>query len=300
MGTNVERARELLAAHDPAAEVSAVPDRVVREVAAGRAMTPGPRPGPGRRHGLRLGIALAAAGAVGAAAVLGLPGDGGGEGPGGVVAGAPHADDVLPSVTSTDWVTYADQVVVARPTAERELPASAEEIEAGEGYIGRAATLTVDEVLWTRTGAPTAPGAVDMNVAGWLFKDGQRRAFAVPDSPRLEKGHTYIIALARLDDGTWSALGSEGVLPYDNAVIGNGESQGTVTTAPAAESGGDAEPGGDSASGRNAEESVESRMNGKSAQDLVNLLKTTPPDPAAAPYTNLPPEQRYAKTHEDG
>ncbi|MFE4057309.1 hypothetical protein ACFXP3_13605 [Streptomyces sp. NPDC059096] len=230
-------------------------------------------------------MGLVAAGAAGAVAVFVLPGGDGSPGTGGVVTGAPQADDVLPSVTGTDWVTYADQVVVVRPTAEREIPASAEETEAGEGYIGRAATLTVDQVLWTRTGAPAAPDAVDVDVAGWVFKDGQRREFAIHDTPRLENGHTYIVALARLDDGSWSALGSDGILPYDNAVIGNGESQGTVGQASAGRSGG------------NTEESVESRMNGKSAQDLVDLLKKTEPDPAAAPYTNLPSDQRYAKTH---
>ncbi|MFF2735579.1 hypothetical protein ACFVTQ_13665, partial [Streptomyces cyaneofuscatus] len=101
-----------------------------------------------------------------------------------------ESDDVLPSVTGTDWVTYADQVVVVRPTAEREIPASEEETEAGEGYVGRAATLTVDQVLWSRTAAPAAPDTVDVDVAGWVFKDGERREFAIHDSPRLEKGHT--------------------------------------------------------------------------------------------------------------
>ncbi len=265
-------------------------------MAAGRATAPGPRPGLRRRYGPRLGVALAAAGAVGAVVVLGLPGGSGGKGPGGVVTGAPQADDVLPSMTGTDWVTYADQVVVVRPTAEREVPAASEEgteageegTEAGEGYIGRAATLTVDEVLWTRAGAPAAPDAVDVGVAGWVFKDGQRRKFAVHDTPRLENGHTYIVALARLDDGSWSALGSDGILPYDNAVIGDGESQGTVRPAPAGGSEG------------NSEESVESRLNGKPSQDLVDLLRTTAPDPAAAPYASLPPEQRYAKAHGGG
>ncbi|MFF2538850.1 hypothetical protein [Streptomyces cyaneofuscatus] len=292
MGTNVERVRELLSAHDPAAGVSAVPDRVVREVAAGRGTAAAPRSGLGRRYGLRLGMAMAAVGAVGTVAVLGLPGGSGSKEPGGVIAGAPPADDVLPSVTGTDWVTYADQVVVVRPTAEREIPASEEETEAGEGYVGRAATLTVDQVLWSRTAAPAAPDTVDVDVAGWVFKDGERREFAIHDSPRLEKGHTYIVALARLDDGSWSALGSDGILPYDGAVIGNGESQGTVGRATADKSDGSSEG--------NAEESVESRMNGKSAKDLVDLLKATEPDPAAAPFTNLPPEQRYAKTHGDG
>src|SRR5882757_5798900 len=100
-------------------------------------------------------MALVVTGAAAGVAVFVLPGDGGSRSD--VVVGATQADDVLPSVTSSDWVTYTDQVVVVRPTAEQEIPASPEETEAGEGYIGRSATLTVDTVLWTRPGAPAAP-----------------------------------------------------------------------------------------------------------------------------------------------
>ncbi|WP_455360716.1 hypothetical protein [Streptomyces sp. SYSU K21746] len=245
-------------------------------------MTPAEAEAPRRvrKPVLWAGAALTAGAA--AAALFVLPagdGDGPGDGGRGPVA-VPEADDVLPSVTGTDWVTYADQVVVVRPVAEKEIPPSADEREAGEGYIGRSATLEVDRVLWSRGGAPTAPASVTLDVAGWTFQGDQRREFAVHDSPRLEKGHTYIVALARLQDGTWSALGSSAVLPYDNETIGKGESEGTNHPTP---------PGGHEAG------SVEERVNGKPARSLVDLLKGTAPDPAAAPYASLPPEERYAK-----
>ncbi|WP_455360717.1 hypothetical protein [Streptomyces sp. SYSU K21746] len=197
------------------------------------------------------------------------------------------ADDVSPSVTNTDWVTYADQVVVVRPVAEKEIPPSADEREAGEGYIGRSATLSVDQVLWSRAGAPTAPASVTLDVAGWTFQGDQRRKFAVHDSPRLEKGHTYIVALARLQDGTWSALGSSAVLPYDNETIGKGESEGTIHTPPA--------PGPQSAealAAPDADNSVESLTSGRTADALVSVLKAA--KPASAPAPESAPESAPA------
>ncbi|MFE9171126.1 hypothetical protein ACFYNZ_16640 [Streptomyces kebangsaanensis] len=197
-----------------------------------------------------------------------------------------QADDVLPSVTSTDWVTYADRVVVVRPTSDREIPATEEENEAGEGYIGRSATLAVDKVLWSRSGAPAVPRSLTLDVAGWAFKDDQRQEFAVHDTPRLETGHTYIVALARLDDGTWSILGSGASLPYDGGVIGNGESEGNTVEAakPASKSVSAARtaPGTSHDVEDSVEDSVEAQVNGESDDALVSLLNDTAPAPDAS------------------
>lgn len=227
------------------------------------------------------GSALVAAGAAAVVAMVVLPGDepGGGRGVVPAVTVAPQADDVLPSVTSTDWVTYADQVVVARPTSDREVPATEEENKAGEGYIGRSVTLAVDKVLWSRSGSPAVPQSLTLDAAGWVLRDGQRQEFAVHGTPRLETGHTYILALARLGDGTWSILGSGAALPYDGGVIGNGEFEGSIVEAPSKGPG----------------DSVGEQLAGESAQALIALLRKTVPDPAAAPYADLPPEERPAK-----
>ncbi|MBB1246084.1 hypothetical protein GL263_21375 [Streptomyces durbertensis] len=192
---------------------------------------------------------------------------------------APQADDLLPSVTSTDWVSYADQVVVVRPTSEQEVPASAEERTAGEGYVGRRAVMTVGEVLWSRSGAPAVPRSLTLDVAGWVSRGGERREFAVRGTSRLEIGHTYIVAVARLGDGTWSTLGSGASLPYDGGVIGNGELEGTTVEARPKRSG----------------DGVRERMAGRSAQELTVLLRRTVPDPAAARHADLPPEERHAR-----
>ncbi len=211
------------------------------------------------------GTALAA-GAVATAVVVLADGEGGGTGDGSEVTVGSEADDALPSVTSTDWVTHADQVAVVRPTGEKEIPASAEEKEAGEGYIGRSATLSLERVLWSRAGAPAAPESVTLDVAGWTFKGEERHKFALRDAPRIEIGHTYIVALAREDDGSWSTLGSSGMLPYDGGTIGTGESEGTIHSAP---------------SGDHVEGSVEEQMTGKTERELTELLRKARPAPAA-------------------
>ncbi|MDH2387807.1 hypothetical protein QCN29_03180 [Streptomyces sp. HNM0663] len=191
-----------------------------------------------------------------------------------------HADDALPSVTGTDWVTHADQVAVVRPTAEKEIPASAEEKEAGEGYIGRSATLSLERVLWSRAGASAAPESVTLDVAGWTFKGEERHKFAVHDAPRLEQGHTYIVALAHEDDGSWSLLGSGGVLPYDAGTVGNGESEGVVHTVAKADKAN--RPLSVAArAGAQSDKSLEEQAQGRSAEALVSLLNSAKPEPGA-------------------
>ncbi|MDH2387806.1 hypothetical protein QCN29_03175 [Streptomyces sp. HNM0663] len=271
MGRDAEKVRELLSAHDPAVGVSRVErelEGLLREQAARPPVTDMTGAAWGGRTPLLWAGAALAAGAVAATAVVVLAdGEGGETGGGSEVTVGSEADDALPSVTGTDWVTHADQVAVVRPTAEKEIPASAEEKEAGEGYIGRSATLSLERVLWSRAGASAAPESVTLDVAGWTFKGEERHKFAVRDAPRIEIGHSYIVALAREDDGSWSTLGSSAVLPYDGGTIGSGESEGVIHSA---------------SSGDHVEGSVEEQMTGKTEKELAELLRTTRPAPAAA------------------
>ncbi|MFC4117347.1 hypothetical protein [Nonomuraea zeae] len=87
-------------------------------------------------------------------------------------------DDRLPSTTDTDWVTYADHVVVGAATAEQRLPAASIEVERGEGLIGRTVTLEVRQVAWSRDdAAQPAPKGWQYNAAGFVFdpRRGPRR-----------------------------------------------------------------------------------------------------------------------------
>jgi hypothetical protein len=150
-----------------------------------------------------------------------------------------QGDDRLPSTTATDWVTYADHVVVVSAVSERILPPTRTEIERGEGLLGRIVHLKVEDVLWSRDGAPAAPKNWDYNAVGVTFTDGDldaRRPVALRDQPRVERGHQYIMAIAweeprcspgdARQPGQWMGLGEGSQLPFDGGVIGRGENEG--------------------------------------------------------------------------
>lgn len=105
-------------------------------------------------------------------------------------------DDRLPSITATDWVTYADHVVVVTAASERRLPISPTEAQRGEGLIGRTVTM---KVLWSRKDAANpAPTSWTYNAAGFAFAKGDPAAvpMALHDRPRMEVGHQYILVIA--------------------------------------------------------------------------------------------------------
>ncbi|TDD21592.1 hypothetical protein [Nonomuraea diastatica] len=229
--------------------------------------------------------AAAVAGAVLAGGVLtsaftmnGVQSRGDGGGTGGVVLA--HGSDRLPSHTASDWVTYADHVVVVTAEAERELPASEDERAAGQGYLPREVTLAVKETLWSRQGAakPVPEPRFVWPAAGWTFGEDGRRLLAMEGQPRIEVGHTYILAIAWVpgytDDGEvvpgqWRGLGEKSLLPYDDGVIGNGESEGRLTTATS--------DGHDSAVAEPDGPSLEEEMRGRPAADLAAGLKAAQP-----------------------
>ncbi|MDX2525731.1 hypothetical protein [Streptomyces europaeiscabiei] len=152
-----------------------------------------------------------------------------------------HGADNLPSRSATDWVTYADHVVAVTATRERETPPTQSELDRGEGLIGRAVTLRVDQVVWSRADGPReAPTTWDRPSLGWQFTNGDtdnRVKVAKAHSPRIQAGHSYVIAIVWEEDacspngGQWRGLGEGSTLPYDNAKIGEGELEGRIRTA---------------------------------------------------------------------
>lgn len=227
-----------------------------------------------RRRGIVGGGILAAA--VAAAAVLVLPRTLGGVSNEHIVAAS--GSDRLPSETASDWVTYADYVVVATPTAQKEIPPTKGEVEHGEGLIQRRVSLRVDDVLWSSDAATKpSPKSFSWTAPGWQFTDGstsKREKMAVADSPRIELGHTYIMAIdwepARCTPGDfvpaqWQGLGAGSVVPFDDHVIGKGEMEGrtqTVAQALAAPNYG-----------------LGDRMAGQSASALVQALRSAKTEP---------------------
>lgn len=184
-----------------------------------------------------------------------------------------RAEDPYPNTSAVDWVTYADHVVVV--TAERDREGS----DAALPWIDRKVDLRVDRVLWSRPGAARAvPGTVEWTASGWFGDDsGDRTRTAVEGAPRVEPGHSYVLALlweeARCGEGdprvpaAWRGLGSGGAIPFDGEVLGAGESEGRVRTAAEAREDADA----------TAEGSLEGEVTGEGAEALTALLKAAVP-----------------------
>ncbi|MEU3426506.1 hypothetical protein [Streptomyces gardneri] len=188
-----------------------------------------------------------------------------------------RAEDRLPNRTATDWVTYADHVVVVTPTEAKD------QVRArGAEFVDRDLTLRVDEVLWSRPKAPRpAPEVFGWRALGWSFEGGdtgERTELAMESAPRVETGHSYVMAVvweeARCSEGDpsipaqWGGLGSSGVIPFDDAILGQGESEGRVVTVAQAREKVDSPT---SASG------LEGRLAGKGATALVAELRSATP-----------------------
>lgn len=154
---------------------------------------------------------------------------------------AAEGRDLYPTQTASDWVAHADHVVVVTAVDESEPPSALELEELGEGYVPRTATLQVDRVLWSDDAAQQAApeGRIEWDAWGWELSDGELTPMAAHDQPRVEVGHSYILAIvwepAVADGGEqqpagWNGLGGGAIVPYDGGVVGLGESEGTTQT----------------------------------------------------------------------
>lgn len=233
-------------------------------------------------RGTRTSAAIAAA--ITLSALIAGCGSGSDPGSPDIIIG--EGQDAYPTITASDWVTYADHVFVVTPSHITETTPGQAAIDAGEGTIGRTITLKVEEVLWSSDSpAKAAPELLDVTTIGWEFTDGDtnnRREMALDDQPRVEPGHTYIAAMkwtpAWCEPGdsdyipaNWSGLGSDSIIPYDDGMIGNGEHEGTTRTADQTR---DAAPASD-----DPNFSLEDELTGKSADALKARLTTAAPIP---------------------
>ncbi|WP_405615950.1 hypothetical protein [Streptomyces sp. NBC_01508] len=193
-----------------------------------------------------------------------------------------HGSDRLPNTTASDWTTYAEHVVSVTPVAESEIPPTPEEIERGEGIILRNVQLRVDRVVWSKENVSRpAPTSFDWTAYGWAFTGtdtSQRVKMAGEDEPRLESGHSYLMAIDWQEPrcspgdapvpGQWRGLGVDSTIPFDNQVIGEGEMEGKPQSAKKVLATlGIEEP----------DLSLEDKMTGKDTAALDKALDTAPP-----------------------
>lgn len=146
------------------------------------------------------------------------------------VVGCGSAEGRYPSKTAKDWVTYADHVVVATPireqdTSRRDFPKGPIQYE-----TDRKVTFRTDNLLWsTQSPARTMGKGFDMTAPGWRAyrATGDRVKKTATDAPRLEIGHTYLLALHWDADG-WIVLGEGAAVPFDDHTGDQGEWCGRV------------------------------------------------------------------------
>ncbi|WP_434599172.1 hypothetical protein [Streptomyces sp. A5-4] len=125
--------------------------------------------------------------------------------------------------------------------------------------------------------APTPPpNSFDWIADGWTFHGEKLSPMVMKDSPRLEIGHTYIMAVywqpassAEGDEmpAQWRGLGESSTLPYDDGVIGKGETEGRFKVSAGKE---ESDTGPDGAS-------LEQTLNGKSTEALIFALQNAKP-----------------------
>lgn len=189
-------------------------------------------------------------------------------------------DETLRVTTAQDWSTYADAVVEAAVVEEHL------RYKLDFTVVPREITLQFKDVVWqSDEGAGhRLPDQVILNVVGWRGDANdppsdvdEAARIAIPGEPRLDLGHTYLVALywesqpcePNSDGGAFELLSGSGVLPYDNAMVGVGEVEGSVRTRTAAAAA-VAEPG-------SSEYGLDDVAFGWSASRVARLLDSTPP-----------------------
>ncbi|BCJ32222.1 hypothetical protein AB0I55_06455 [Actinocatenispora sera] len=193
-------------------------------------------------------------------------------------------DQLLPSATLTDWVTYADQLVLATVARERRLAPTGEESQAGEGFVPRVIELRIDRVLWSRTGAPAAPASFETDLDGWQFHGTKRTPVRLRGEPMMSVGRQYVLPIVHLDRtkrvsvAGWCALSPDSIFPYRAGVLGRGDVIPSLR-----------------AQGRSTPTDARGPFYGRSPARLVAALDATRPDPAASGGMTLPPDERFRR-----
>ena len=140
------------------------------------------------------------------------------------VVGCGIASDPQPSQTAKDWITHADHVVVATPVREQDTNRRDFTTGSVEYQTDRKVTFRTDRVLWSAEAPRHSMGKdFDMVAEGWsVYRSGTRVKRTAADAPRLEPGHTYLLALG-WEESSWLVLGEGAAVPFDDHTAGQGE-----------------------------------------------------------------------------
>ena len=182
----------------------------------------------------------------------------------------------VPGETLQDWVSYADEVVVARVVSEDVLPVPSEDQGGPDGYVGRSVQLELSAPLWRGMRSnQLAPTEVSMAVSGWVTEDLGRRLvpFTFEGGTRMLVGHSYLVPLIETPASGvrhWAELSSDSTLLFDGGVVSTPYPQDRSA------------PG------------VASALAGDDSAAVQTALSNTTPDPAAESRSSLDPISRAA------
>lgn len=175
----------------------------------------------------------------------------------------------------SDLVSFTDYVAVVSVLKETVGEVDWVDVAHTEGSINNSYTFRVDERLSRHPSAPELPATIEVIGAGyWMTDEGERLAFTPEHGPRFEVGKSYIVGLAHFSNsGEWFPFNSGAVFLLENGRV--------------------ARPGYDP-----GEVPIEEVV-GQTVEEVRATLKATPPDSFEAPYSDLPPVDRFRKAFAD-
>jgi hypothetical protein len=187
-------------------------------------------------------------------------------------------DYIFPGETLEDWVSYGDQLSVISVVDDTD-PEPWPAYRNSGGLAGREVTVRVERTLWRRSQARAAGSTLRFGVWGWMWDDDQdphseRRPLVSEGAPRMEVGRRYLTMLVR-SRGEWFPLTDRAVLTV--------APDGVVTS--------EVISGEPSPAAR--------QLRGKTITQAARAVASTPPDPVAARYFELPPRKRFRAVMEE-
>lgn len=184
------------------------------------------------------------------------------------------AEDKLPSQSISDWVNYAEVVVVLRVEDEEKDFAEGQDDENYHGYVGRRVETTLVQVLWEPLAGASgfrAGEALEMLALGWQFEEGVFTPLQVRGGTRLTVGRQYVVALVNFERGGWGPIGSGSPLPTDGTRI---ETMGCLLA-------------------QGVNNPLVGEFGGMTVCEVAAALEDFPRDPSVEQFRDLRPEMRW-------
>lgn len=179
----------------------------------------------------------------------------------------------VPAESLRDWVSYADAVVIGRVERDIVSPPTKEEVEIGEGLIGRDVVVDVEQVLWARPQGERPPSSLTFTTFGWVYKKDRTTPMVVEGTDRLAVGRSYLIPIALFPDLGWSPIDAATTVPFE----------GGRTQVP---------------KGDGAQIPAFRDVDGRTGAEITRVIRAAEPYPAAIANAALDPDARLRAVRE--